>query len=64
MDTSPRILKMPKVLVQTGLSKSAVYRGIKEGKFPQPIRLGKRSVGWLEDEVLAWLQSRIEASRP
>ncbi len=36
------------------------------GKFPKRIRLGngpKGRVGWIEQEVLDWLTSRIEASR-
>lgn len=31
------------------------------GKFPKRIRLGQNRVGWVEDEVLAWLQERIDA---
>jgi Prophage CP4-57 regulatory protein (AlpA) len=30
-----------------------------EGRFPRSIRTGKRSVAWLESEVLAWQQARI-----
>ena len=26
--------------------------------FPAPIRLGKRTIAWFEDEVLAWLESQ------
>jgi prophage regulatory protein len=36
-------------------------RLIAEGKAPRPIRLGEHRVGWLEDEVHAWLKERIEA---
>ena len=31
------------------------------GKFPKRVRLGENRVGWVEDEVLEWLQSRIDA---
>jgi prophage regulatory protein len=31
------------------------------GKFPKRVQLGPSRVGWLEDEVLAWLQQRIDA---
>ena len=31
------------------------------GKFPQRIRLGQNRVGWLEAEVMDWLQQRIDA---
>ena len=31
------------------------------GKFPRRVRLGQNRVGWVEGEVLEWLQSRIDA---
>lgn len=31
------------------------------GKFPKRVRLGQNRVGWVEGEVLEWLQSRIDA---
>jgi predicted DNA-binding transcriptional regulator AlpA len=32
-------------------------------RFPKRIKLGTRAVGWLEQEVHAWLLKRIAASR-
>ena len=31
----------------------------KAGKFPKRVQLGPNRVGWVEDEVLDWLQSRL-----
>jgi len=31
------------------------------GKFPKRVRLGASRVGWIEDEVLAWLKAKIDA---
>ncbi len=45
-----------------GVSDKWIYRLIKEGIFPKPIKLG-RSSRWLQSEVEAWLQARIDASR-
>jgi prophage regulatory protein len=47
----------------TGLSRSSIYSRISEGKFPKPVNLGGRSVGWLEAEVQIWLQEQIEKTR-
>lgn len=58
-----RILRLKRVLDRTGDSRSGLYRKIAEGLFPQPIKLSARSVGWLEDEVDAWIEQRIEATR-
>ena len=30
------------------------------GKFPKRVKLGNNRVGWIEAEVLEWLQERIE----
>ncbi|MFB0713510.1 helix-turn-helix transcriptional regulator [Buttiauxella noackiae] len=46
----------------TGLTDKWFYKLIKDGVFPKPIKLG-RSSRWLQSEVEAWLQARIEASR-
>lgn len=58
------ILRLPTVKARTGLSRSSIYLRISEGTFPKPISLGgKRAVGWIEDEISAWIDERIEASR-
>lgn len=63
MSKTPRILRLPLVRERTGLSRSSIYLRISEGRFPRPISLGERAVGWLESEVTEWLKERIEASR-
>lgn len=42
------------------LPKSSFYARIEEGLLPPPIRLGKRSVGWLESEINAVIRARIQ----
>ena len=54
------ILRRKQVEQRTGLSRSTIYLHIQEGTFPRPINLGARSVGWLENEIEAWLTERIE----
>jgi predicted DNA-binding transcriptional regulator AlpA len=46
----------------TGLTDKWFYKLIKDGEFPKPIKLG-RSSRWLQSEVEAWLQDRINVSR-
>ncbi len=58
-----RILRLPAVKARTGLSRSTIYLRISEGRFPRPVSLGGRAVGWIEAEVDAWLTRQIEASR-
>ena len=58
-----KILRLPEVKDRTGLSRSTVYLRISESRFPTPISLGGRAVGWLESEIEQWILDRIEASR-
>ena len=37
-----------------------VARLEKAGTFPKRIQLGPNRVGWVEDEVLDWLQERLD----
>lgn len=54
------ILRRKQVEKKTGLSRSTIYLRVKEGTFPRPINLGARAVGWLENEIEAWLMARME----
>ena len=47
----------------TGLTDKWFYKLIQDGCFPKPIKFG-RSSRWLKSEVEAWVQERIQSSRP
>jgi prophage regulatory protein len=58
------ILRRREVEARTGLSRSTIYLRIASHAFPSPITLGNgRAVGWVEEEIEAWLQQQIAASR-
>jgi len=59
------ILRLPKVIEKTGLSRSSIYLMMSKDEFPKPIFLSEsgRSVGWLETRIQDWINERIEASR-
>jgi len=59
----PRFLRLPEVLARTGLSRSTIYVRLDQGRFPRPVSLGARAVGWIESEVDEWIRERIEKSR-
>ena len=62
-DTKLTILRRRQVEARTGLSRSSIYDFIKAGNFPSPVALGARAVGWVESDIDAWLQSRIQKTR-
>lgn len=58
-----KIIRRPDVEAMTGLSRSSIYEKMDQGTFPKAIKLGERSVGWLEHEVQEWLKNRVSATR-
>ena len=63
MNSVTSILRLPTVKARTGLSRSTIYLRISEGRFPKPVSLGGRAVGWVEAEITDWLNQQIKASR-
>ena len=57
------ILRLPSVIERTGLSRSTIYLMMSKNKFPLPISLGDRAVGWLEEDINRWIEQRIGSSR-
>ncbi|SHL26253.1 helix-turn-helix transcriptional regulator [Halomonas caseinilytica] len=57
------LLRRPEVLRRCGISNSTLHRLINAGDFPAPIQLGPRAVAWIEEEITAWIEQRIVASR-
>lgn len=55
----PRFLRIGEVIFRTGLSRSTLYDEITKGKFPKNFPLSKRTVGWLEAEIDAWIANRL-----
>jgi len=61
---STALLRRADVQRRTTLSKTTIYRMVKDGRFPRPIHLGScRAVAWLEEDIENWLADKI-ASRP
>ncbi len=58
---SNTIIKINDVKRMTTFSESTIYRLAAEDKFPKPIKLSERSSGWLENEVLEYLNKRINS---
>jgi prophage regulatory protein len=55
------IIRRDKLPAVTGFSVDRIKQLVAEGKFPRPIKIGARAVGWLESEIAAWQQERIAA---
>jgi prophage regulatory protein len=55
-----KIIKLPEVCERCALSRSSIYAYIQNNKFPKPVRLGERAVGWKETEITTWIDSRAD----
>ena len=54
-----RILRMPDVRLESGLSRSTIYLRITQGLWTKPVSLGERAAGWPSEEVTALNAARI-----
>ena len=54
-----RILSKKDLRALVLYSPAHIDRLEKAGRFPKRVQLGPCRVGWIENEVLAWLQERI-----
>lgn len=50
-----RIIREPERKAITGMSRSACYRAMREGRFPAALRLTGNMIGWRSDDIEAWL---------
>ena len=41
--------------IKTGVPRSTWYALMAGGRAPMPVKLGPRSVAWIEDELDAWM---------
>ena len=53
-----RILTTTEVCLLVRYSRRHLYRLVRSGGFPPPIQLGPKKIGWIEAELLEWLNSR------
>lgn len=50
-------LRLPKVLKLIRISRSSWLEGVKEGRFPQPVRLGPNTVAWRTSDIRAFIKN-------
>jgi prophage regulatory protein len=57
MNANPdRIVRIKTVLNRTGLSRSTMYRKIKEGTFPRQVPISINGAGWRESAINLWIE--------
>ena len=56
-----RIIRLPEVLHRCGISKSTLYRMMAAEIFPPSVPVGDRAIGWYEEEIDRWVNTRRTA---
>ena len=46
---------------RTGLSRSTLYRKMREGTFPVPVKISERAVRWRDSDIRAYVDSRTRS---
>ncbi|PUW09411.1 AlpA family transcriptional regulator [Cronobacter sakazakii] len=55
-----RLLRITDVINLTGLPKSTIYLKVKNNQFPSQVKIGSRSVAWVENEIQEWIKNNIQ----
>lgn len=53
-DTLSKFLSDKEVAARLGVSRQTVWRWVREGRFPSPVKIGPAAVRWREAGVMAW----------
>ena len=59
MPEPERILRMRTVLARTGLSRSTLYRKMRDGTFPNQVRISEHCSGWRESAINRWIADPV-----
>jgi predicted DNA-binding transcriptional regulator AlpA len=49
-------VRLPVVLSVIPISKSSLYAGIKEGRYPAPVKLSERTSAWRVEDIRNWIE--------
>jgi prophage regulatory protein len=55
------LIEIEDVQTMIRLSKPTIYREIRRGVFPKPLRLARNRIAWKQVEILNWLAERAAA---
>ena len=56
-------MRINQVMAQVGFAKSKLWKMVKNGEFPQPIKLTQGTTVWIDEEVNQWIEEQITKHR-
>jgi len=57
---SSGLIRLGTVLEVIHVSKSLWYKGVKDGRFPQPVHLGPRTSVWRVSDIMSFIEKARE----
>ena len=60
--SADHLLPLSEVRACTGLSRSTIYRKMRDESFPEPLKIRVRAVRWWESEIVPWFAARPRAA--
>ena len=51
-----QLLRRPEVEAMVAMSTAAIYKAMRRGDFPEPVRITATAVRWRQSEIQAWLE--------
>lgn len=61
---NPNIIHLDEVMRRTGRSRTTLWRDVRAGRFPAPVKIGANRIGFLESEVMDWQANLPRIWRP
>lgn len=50
-------IRLPAIIKLLGIGKTSFYRGVREGRFPKPMKIGPRTSAWRVKDIRDLLES-------
>lgn len=58
-----RLLRIKQILEILPIGKSTWWQGVKDGRFPKPVKLGERTTAWKVEDIKALIESYSDSKR-
>jgi prophage regulatory protein len=62
MHQTDRLLRRTEVEQRCGITRASIYRLMRQGAFPLPLKIGPKAVRWPQSEIEDWLSERPRAT--
>lgn len=59
---APALLRAKDVCAMLGIGKSMWWQGVKDGRFPAPVKLGPRTTAWRSRDIQALIDNGVVES--